>query len=187
MTEGHFSRRGFLAALAAGSAIAWLEAHASELRAATALAAAGGDDWLVLTPEQAAVLDAVTAQIIPTDDTPGAREAKVVRFIDRSLTTWLKPDQPDLEKALAALSKATKEHSAAAASFAALADADQLAVLTAFEKSDPEAFGGLRGLTMLGMFTNPSYGGNFEKSGWKAIGFVDQFAWSPPFGYYDRV
>ena len=45
----------------------------------------------------------------------------------------------------------------------------------------------LRGLTMLGMFSNPSYGGNFEKSGWKMLGFVDQFAWTPPFGYYDRV
>ena len=71
MTEGHFSRRGFLAALAAGTAIAWLEAHASEVRAASDFAAASGDDWLVLTAEQAAVLDAVTAQIVPTDEHAG--------------------------------------------------------------------------------------------------------------------
>jgi hypothetical protein len=39
---------------------------------------------------------------------------------------------------------------------------------------------------MMGMFSNPSYGGNHQKSGWKMIGFEDRFAWSPPFGYYDR-
>jgi len=187
MTDGHFSRRGFLAALAAGTAIAWLDAHVSEVRAASLLAAAPGDDWLVLTAEQAAVLDAVTAQIVPTDGTPGAREAKVVRFIDRSLTTWLKPDHDLFVKALDALAAETKKQSPSAASFAALSDADQIAVLQALEKSDPEAFGALRSLTMLGMFTNPSYGGNFEKTGWKMLGFIDQFAWSPPFGYYDRV
>jgi gluconate 2-dehydrogenase gamma chain len=187
MTDGHFSRRGFLAALAAGTAIAWLEAHSAELRQAGALAAAGGDDWLVLTPEQAAVLDAVTAQIVPTDGTPGAREAKVVRFIDRSLTTWLKPEHDYFVKVLDTLAAETKKQSPNAASFAALSDADQFAVLQALEKSDPDAFGGLRWLTMLGMFTNPSYGGNFEKTGWKMLGFIDQFAWSPPFGYYDRV
>jgi len=187
MTDSRVTRRGFLAAVAAGTAIAFLEAHASEIRAATLLVGAADGDWLVLTAEQAAVLDAVTAQIVPTDDLPGAREAKVVRFIDRSLTTWMKDDREDLLKAIDAINAAAKKASPAAASFAALSDADQLTVLTAFEKSDPEPFGGLRSLTMLGMFTNPSYGGNFEKSGWKMLGFIDQFAWSPPFGYYDRV
>lgn len=187
MTDSRVTRRGFLAALAAGTAIAFLEAHASEIRAATLLAGSADGDWLVLTPEQAAVLDAVSAQIVPTDDLPGAREAKVVRFIDRSLATWMKDDGDDLMKSLDALNAAAKKSSPAAASFAALSEADQLTVLTAFEKSNPDDFGALRSLTMLGIFTNPSYGGNFEKSGWKMIGFVDQFAWTPPFGYYDRV
>ena len=34
------------------------------------------------TPQQAADFDAFAAQIIPTDDTPGAREANVVHFTD---------------------------------------------------------------------------------------------------------
>ena len=39
---------------------------------------------------------------------------------------------------------------------------------------------------MAGMLANPEYGGNYNKSGWKMIGFVDQFSWSAPFGWYDQ-
>ena len=70
--------------------------------------------------------------------------------------------------------------------YAALDPLDQHAILVQFERSNPDAFGGFRALTMMGMFSNPSYGGNYQKSGWKMIGFEDRFAWSPPFGYYDR-
>ena len=41
-------------------------------------------------------------------------------------------------------------------------------------------------LTLLGMFSAPMYGGNFQGSGWKMMGFADQHAFTPPFGYYDR-
>ena len=30
------------------------------------------------------------------------------------------------------------------------------------------------------------YGGNYDKVGWKLIGFQDDFYFKPPFGYYDR-
>ncbi len=42
-----------------------------------------------------------------------------------------------------------------------------------------------RMLTVLGMFTSPKYGGNYQGAGWKLMGFVDQHAFTPPFGYYD--
>jgi gluconate 2-dehydrogenase gamma chain len=182
------TRRSFLAALAAGSAGAWLAAHASELEAAGALAAAmaPGEKYLVLTAEQAALLDAVTSQIVPSDGTPGAREAHVVRFIDRSLATIFKDDRADLEKAMRALEAETKEYTGSDTPYAALDPQDQHAILVLFESSQPDAFGGFRALTMMGMFANPSYGGNFQKSGWKMLGFEDRFAWTPPFGYYDR-
>jgi penicillin amidase len=54
------------------------------------------------------------------------------------------------------------------------------------ERIKPDVFGPLRGLTMLGMFTHPEHGGNFNKIGWRLIGYVDQYSWVPPFGYYDR-
>ena len=45
------------------------------------------------TPEEAVEVEAIAARIIPTDDTPGAREAGVIYFIDRSLVTFASGDQ----------------------------------------------------------------------------------------------
>ena len=186
MSNPQFTRRGFLAAAIAGTATAWLAAHASELAAAAALGA-GHDEWLVLTAEQAAILDAVTAQLIPTDDLPGAREAKVVRFIDRGFATYMKDDVGQLAPILAQLAEVTAQTVPRTTSFTALNDAQQMAVLQAFEKAHADSFNAIRAVTILGMLSNPSYGGNDGKSGWKMIGFEDRFAWTPPFGYYDRV
>ena len=36
------------------------------------------------------------------------------------------------------------------------------------------------------MFSSPKYGGNYRGSGWQMMGFADQHAFTPPFGYYDR-
>jgi gluconate 2-dehydrogenase gamma chain len=41
--------------------------------------------WRFLTDAEASLLDAMCAQIIPTDQDPGAREAGCVTFIDRQL------------------------------------------------------------------------------------------------------
>ena len=41
-------------------------------------------------------------------------------------------------------------------------------------------------LTLLGMFSLPSYGGNRGGVGWKLIGFEDAHVFQSPFGYYDR-
>ena len=51
---------------------------------------------------------------------------------------------------------------------------------------DTAFFNTARTLTLLGMFASPKYGGNFQGSGWKMMGFADQHAFTPPFGYYDR-
>jgi len=40
---------------------------------------------------------------------------------------------------------------------------------------------------MLGMFSHPEHGGNYQKIGWQLIGYRDQYSWAPPFGYYDRA
>jgi len=38
----------------------------------------------------------------------------------------------------------------------------------------------------LGMFSDPSYGGNRNGIGWELLGFRNDHAYQPPFGYYDR-
>ncbi|MBN8882097.1 MAG: gluconate 2-dehydrogenase subunit 3 family protein [Salana multivorans] len=49
------------------------------------ISAAADDDPIFFTAHEWRTVEAATARIIPTDHHPGAREAKVVRFIDRML------------------------------------------------------------------------------------------------------
>ena len=71
-----------------------------------------------------------------------------------------------------------------AASFASLTSAQQIEYLTSVERTP--FFDTTRLLTLLGLFSMPEYGGNRNGVGWKLIGFDDQHAFQPPFGYYDR-
>jgi gluconate 2-dehydrogenase gamma chain len=186
------SRRQFIAAAGGTVASVWLAAEARDLLAAGAHAARAAREtppppFQVLTPDQAADLEAVTSQIIPTDDTPGAREARVVYFIDKSLATFAKDQRPAFEKGIQDLRARVAKMYRGAKSFAALTDSQQSAVLTALEKDKSEFFEMVRGATIAGMLSNPEYGGNYNKAGWKMIGFDDRFVWGAPFGWYDRV
>jgi hypothetical protein len=183
MTE--LSRRQFLAASGAAAAAIWIAAESRDLLAA-GLHAAQATRFEVLTPADAADLEAATAQIIPTDSTPGAREARVVYFIDKSLATFAKDQKAAFANAANELRARAAKTQKGAKSFAALTSAQQIAVLTALEKEKPDLFNPIRFATVAGMLANPEYGGNYNKTGWKMIGFVDQFSWAAPFGWYDR-
>jgi gluconate 2-dehydrogenase gamma chain len=180
-----FSRRQFLAASGAAAAAIWIAAESRDLFAA-GLHAAQATHFEVLTPADAADIEAATSQIIPTDSTPGAREARVVYFIDKSLATFAKEQKPAFDTAARELRSRAAKAQKGAKSFASLSSAQQIAVLTVLEKEKPDIFGQLRYATMAGMLANPEYGGNYNKIGWKMIGFVDQFSWAAPFGWYDH-
>jgi hypothetical protein len=137
------------------------------------------------TSEQAADIDAMASQIIPTDDTPGAHEACCVYFIDRALTTFLRDSQPIYTSGLRDLQAKTKKLFPSAAKFSALTSAQQIQLLTAIETSP--FFATVRAHTITGMFSSPAHGGNRDQAGWKLIGFADTLDFEPPFGYYDAV
>ena len=181
-------RRSFLAVAGGGLAGAWLLADAGHLQATAEYVARlrGAPVFEVLTAEEAAVLDAAAAQIIPSDDTPGAREARVVNFIDRSIATWAEEQRPVMRKLVRELNSRARRVNRQARTFAALSEAEQHRVIESLEKDRHESFFALRGATIVGMLANPEYGGNHQKSGWRMLGFVDQFSWSAPFGHYDR-
>ena len=87
------SRRNFLSRGITGLSAVWVSTHLPALVAAAdhahrAANSATPPKFEFFTPEQAAEVEAITARIIPTDDTPGAREAGVVYFIDRGLSTF---------------------------------------------------------------------------------------------------
>lgn len=62
-----------------------------------------------LDATSAADIDALTSQIIPTDDTPGAREAGVIYFIDRALATFDRDKRAAYQAGLAAVQTKRKE------------------------------------------------------------------------------
>lgn len=185
----NLSRRTFVATLGTGAAAVWLTAEARDLLATGARAAAAAraqTPFKILTADQAADLHAATSRIIPSDGTPGAHEANVVRFIDESLAGFAKDQRDDVNKLVAELQKLAAQQRKGAKSFAALSATDQDAVIAKMEKTKGSHFNDLRGITITGMFANPQYGGNANKAGWKLLGFDDQFSWAAPFGWYDR-
>jgi len=191
MGQTDYSRRFFLAQTSTGLGAAWLAAAWPEVLAAQQHArhmahsvAAGAPAKLeYFTPAQAAEVEAITSAIIPTTDTPGAREAGVVYFIDQSLRTFAKDQQKSFSDALDTVDKKRKELFAASTDFASLPAAQQIAVLKAIEET-PE-FGTLRFSTVVGFLCNPEDGGNRNQVGWKLVGFDGSATHTPPFGYYD--
>jgi gluconate 2-dehydrogenase gamma chain len=189
MEHVNLSRRSLVQAIAgivatAVTPLGWGElVHAIDVAHAAEQGAAGAK-LLFLTAAEAADIDAVTAQIVPTDDSPGAREAGVVYFFDRALASFYTQLASDYRAQLAAFQAAYRERHPAARSFAALTSDEQLNFLRGIDETP--FFQTTRLLTLLGMFALPQYGGNRDGVGWTLIGFEDRHVFRPPFGYYDR-
>jgi len=154
------SRRNLLrTSLLAGLSAEVLEAlqHAHEA------AQAGGGKLQYLDAQAAAEIEALAAQVIPSGDGPGAKEAGVIYFIDRALATF-DQDQRELYRT-------------------GLAAARPTGSIASIEHT--EFFEALRKHVVMGFLASPAWGGNRDKVGWKLIGFDDAGAFQPPFGYYD--
>jgi len=183
------SRRSFLAGSATGLSSAWVAAHwpgilAAQEHAQRAAASGKPGKFEFFSAEQAAEVDSVAAQIIPSDETPGAREAGAVYFIDRALTTFDEGRQAVYTQGLKSLQAKTAELVPGASKFSGLTPAQQIQVLKAIETTP--FFNQVRVHTITGFVANPEYGGNHDKIGWNLIGFEGAFHYAPPFGYYDR-
>ncbi len=182
------TRREFLAGAGNGIGVAWISVHwpaiaSAHAHAAASIAAPASSVLEFLTPEEARQVDAITAQIIPTDDTPGAREAGALYFVDRSLRSWAAASAAPFRDGLREFrAKFSSAHPSLE-----FADADAATQIEFLSREDSTPFfESVRFLTLLGMFANPSYGGNRGGAGWRLIGFEDTHGFSPPFGYYDR-
>jgi gluconate 2-dehydrogenase gamma chain len=173
------SRRKFLLTSVGASSAAWLAANWPAQVAAAEKAQAMGT-FTHFTREQAAVVDAMAAQIYPTTDTPGAREAQVIYFIDLALVTFAQDKQDIYRTGLADVASRT-----GGKSFASMSSADQVALLTSIEKTP--FFKTVRDHTIMGMFAAPQHGGNFRKIGWTQIGYDDSLNFRAPFGAYDKA
>ena len=198
------SRRNFLLQTGTGLSAAWISAHWPALLSASthahnAAKAAAPPKFEFFTPEQAAEIDAITARIIPTDETPGAREAGVVYFIDRSLGTFSADEQKTYREGLPELQARVTEMFPGAQKFSAATPEQQDEVLHSFDehaassrrpfRARPGAqsfFETLRQHTIAGFLIDPDYAGNDSGVGWKVIGREREHMFQAPFGYYDK-
>jgi gluconate 2-dehydrogenase gamma chain len=203
MTQ-ELNRRAFLLRAGSGLSAAWLSANWSALLAAANHARHAAQSPTppkleFFTPEQAAEIDAITARIIPTDDTPGAREAGVVYFIDRGLATFSADDQKTYREGLPEFEARVSEMFSGVAKFSAATVEQQDEVLHSFDENTKPArrafrarpgaqnfFETLRQHTIAGFLIDPDFGGNSSGAGWKVIGREREHMFQPPFGYYDK-
>lgn len=184
MSTKRKSRRSFLADSVTGLNAAWVVANSAGILAAQEYARQATPPSLaVFTEAQAAEIEAMTAQIIPTDESPGAREARCVYFIDRALATFARNSQPAYMQGLRDLQAKTQQLYPTATKFSALTSEQQIKALTEIEKTP--FFNLVRTHTVIGFFARPEHGGNHDKVGWKLIGYDDSLNHKPPFGYYD--
>jgi gluconate 2-dehydrogenase gamma chain len=187
VTDPDPSRRDFLSASGSLAGVAWL-ARLGPLIAATQACAAdarrNGLPFTTFTEREGADFDALAGRLIPTDETPGAREAGAVYFADRALGAFMSELLPEIRAGLARLDE--RALAAGDRPFAELTEARQDELVAAVEREDPAFFSFARSLVVLGMVSDPMHGGNRDGVGWQMIGFEDDFAYQPPFGYYDR-
>ena len=192
------TRREFLSstgALAAGSAMAaggafaagWLGTDPEALLRALddQRAAAEGEQvpFELLSAEQAADLDAIAAQILPSDgDQPGAREARVIVFIDQALGGYMAGEAEAILSGLADLNRRVAARWGTER-FSQLSDERQIEMLQEIEGS--AFFQQVRVAVLVGMFAHPDHGGNENQAGWQLLGFEPRYVWRPPFGEYD--
>jgi gluconate 2-dehydrogenase gamma chain len=138
----------------------------------------------LLGAADAADVEALTSQIVPSDESPGAREAGVTYFIDRALGSFFAHWRLGFMQGLGEFQTAARVAHPDAASFAALSETRQIDFLHTIDQW--AFFDQARLLTLCGLFSSPVYGGNRDQIGWKLLGFEDQHIFEPPFGYYDR-
>nr|WP_246447594.1 gluconate 2-dehydrogenase subunit 3 family protein [Novosphingobium flavum] len=137
-----------------------------------------------LNAADAADVDAVANLIVPGGATPGARDARVVYFIDNALGSFFADQLPAFRQGLAEFRRGLAAKYGADKPFAAMPEAQQIAWLRTVDTAP--FFSAVRRLTVLGLIAMPKYGGNHDNVGWKLIGVEDNHYWEPPFGYYDR-
>jgi hypothetical protein len=131
-----------------------------------------------LAPAELATLDAVLERLIPSDELgPGAREARVARYVVRRLAG---PDRELRPVYAAGLARLEAEAGALGSTFAGLDGERQDELLRAAEARPDDPFFELAlRHAQEGMFGDPAHGGNADRVGWDLIGYPGpRLAWT---------
>jgi gluconate 2-dehydrogenase gamma chain len=204
-------RRKFLSRGAAALGATWTAAHWPAVLAAAehahkAATSAEPEKFEFFTPAEAKEVQALASCMIPSDGTPGAREAGVVYFIDRALVTFSSDDQKTYREGLPGIQKRLKELFPGATVFSSATAEQQEAVLQSLDevgaKNPPRRpranflpgsaaqplFEVLRAHTIAGFLIDPDADrkGNRGGVGWAVIGRDPGHSFQPPFSAIDK-
>ena len=204
----HFDRRTFLTRGAAGLSAAWLTAQwpamvSAATHAHAAVASPNPAKFEFFTPAEALEIEAMSARIIPSDETPGAKEAGVIYFIDRALVTFAADAQKMYREGLPSVQARVLELYPGVKKFSAASPEQQDAVLESLSEANPKMtssrrnrpnanaqpfFDTLRYHTIAGFLIDPDSDrrGNRGGVGWKVIGRESGHTFQPPFGALDK-
>lgn len=187
------SRRQFLTAVGNLASAGWIAMNWPQIAFAAEAAghnmagmdmSSGHTTLTTLTAAEAAEVEAIANQIVPGGDKPGAKDARVIYFIDNALGSFFAPQLPAFRKGLVDFQAAYAKHYPSGKPFSAASDVAQIAWLHEVDKTP--FFAAVRRLTIIGLLALPKYGGNHDNLGWKLLGVEDSHVWAPPFGYYDQ-
>jgi gluconate 2-dehydrogenase subunit 3-like protein len=200
------SRRRFLLNSVNSLSATWVATHwpaalAAAHHAHNAAQSATPPKFEFFAPELAAEVEAMVARIIPTDETPGAREAGVVYFIDRALATFASDMRNVYVGGMAEVQAKVREMFPSVEKFSRATTEQQDEVLGSVEDKVaptdrpfaprplvPNFFETLREHTIAGFLIDPDSDrpGNRDGVGWQLIGREREHAFQPPFSDYDK-
>jgi gluconate 2-dehydrogenase gamma chain len=151
--------------------------HADEKPSASIIEEAQRPDYQIkfFTAEETATVEVITTLLIPSDERPGAKEARVVDFIDYMLMTSYASQQTFYRDSLLHLNQLCQVRFKR--TFTRLAKTDQNEVLAQTERGEitdwqeaGDFFSTIRTHTIEGMFSDPKYHGNAGRVGWQLMG-----------------
>jgi hypothetical protein len=158
-------------------AVPWWPNHAL----ASAPSPTPADDALrFFTPEHAVTMGAMLDRLLPSNEpagTPGARETRVLRYLDRQLGTSRFPEYRDLfREGLAALDDIARRTSSVR--FSELPAGEQEAILRRIQRGDTQGrpaasvrfFQVVLTLSLEGHWGDPRHGGNHDRLAWRSVG-----------------
>lgn len=127
-----------------------------------------GSPWRFFTTAEAYTLDAICGQLIPADQDPGAKEARVVNYIDIQLSQRFRKHRAAYRQGLAGIDQTSRGKFGKR--FVELTSDQQIEVLNAVEEDSKVFFELLLTHTRQGFYGDPRHGGNRNMASWKMVG-----------------
>ncbi len=129
----------------------------------------------VLTADEAKVVEALCAQIVPADDWPGAKEVGVLYYIETQLAGPLGRFTDSYKKGVATL--LSRSRSETGKLFSDLGPVEQKQFLQKIEAEPESELNRFLQLvidhTMQGFYGSPKHGGNQNETSWKMLDIAD--------------